>query len=82
MPLACVYHPIEGMRVVKLEERAALLATGEWFNHPSCKADPKADQLKPLIEDSQHEKQIRRNRKQGRNGSEQSPTHDGSGTRS
>lgn len=31
----CVYHPILKMRVVSDEEKARLLATGEWFDHPN-----------------------------------------------
>lgn len=31
----CVYHPHQKMRVVSDEEKEELLATGEWFDHPT-----------------------------------------------
>lgn len=31
----CVYHSHQKMRVVSDEEKAKLLATGEWFDHPN-----------------------------------------------
>lgn len=35
MPLACIYSPTEKMRVVTLEERETLVASGKWFKHPN-----------------------------------------------
>jgi len=51
MPIACVYHKTEPMRVVTFEEREKLLATGEWFKHPNDVNKQK---------EIEHEKQIRR----------------------
>jgi hypothetical protein len=31
----CIYHPFQKMRVVDDEEKAYLIATGEWFEHPN-----------------------------------------------
>lgn len=53
MPLACIYHKELPMRVVTFEEREKLVATGEWFKHPSCKSEI-------IKEESNHEKPIRR----------------------
>jgi hypothetical protein len=71
MPLACIYHPFQEMKVVSFEERDKLVASGEWFDHPT-----KAKQ-----ERTHHEEQIRRKSEQGSSGSECTPIQTGSGTR-
>jgi len=59
MPIACIYHKTQPMKVVTFEEREKFLATGEWFKHPNCEK---------LIEVNEHEKPIRqRTRKRRRN---------------
>lgn len=57
MPLACIYHKTEKMRVVSFEERDKLVASGEWFKHPNCEK---------LIEESKHEEPIRRSTRKRR----------------
>jgi hypothetical protein len=32
--LACIYHPIDPMRVVEQEEAEKLMLTGVWFDSP------------------------------------------------
>lgn len=32
--LTCIYHPINGMRVVEEDQAEALLETGFWFDSP------------------------------------------------
>ena len=66
VPLACIYHKKQPFRVVSFAERDKLLATGEWFAHPSCKQDIKEEVIN-------HEKPIRQQpRKRSVNG-EDSP---------
>jgi hypothetical protein len=57
MPIACIYHKELPMRVVSFEERERLVATGEWYRHPSCKPEI-------TKEEPNHEKPIRRKPKQ------------------
>lgn len=33
--LNCVYHPVHNMQVVDDETKDKLIASGEWFSHPS-----------------------------------------------
>ncbi len=68
MPLACVYHKSQPMRVVTPDEREQMVATGEWFKHPSCKQ-----------EESKHEEPIRRKSRKGKHDSECPPEKTGSG---
>ncbi len=35
MSISCIYHATLGMRVVKDEDKQALLDTGAWFRHPN-----------------------------------------------
>ena len=57
MPLACVYHKTEKMRVVSFDERERLLETGQWFKHPN-------DVNKTItVEETKHEEPIRRGRR-------------------
>lgn len=65
MPLTCVYHKTKGMRVVPLDEQDKLMATGEWFDHPSCNTDK---------EESKHEKPIRQRTRKRRSDAEHTPT--------
>ncbi len=59
MPLACIYHPFEKMRVVPINEVDKWVATGNWFTHPT-----EAKKVRDY-----HEEQIRRKSEQGsRNG--------------
>ena len=51
MPLACIYSPTEKMRVVTLEEREALVASGKWFKHPN--------DVHAIKKDINHEEPIR-----------------------
>lgn len=44
MPLTCVYHKTDGMRVVSFNERDDLTATGEWFDHPNCTTNFKGNE--------------------------------------
>ena len=64
MPLACVYHKTEKMRVVSFDERNEMVASGEWFNHPSCKTIETTDK------EIKDEKQIRRRARKGRSNGE------------
>ena len=70
MPLACVYHPVEGMKVVSFDERDKMLATGMWFDHPT----------KAKEAGENHEKQIRRQSEQGSVNGECASIETGSGT--
>lgn len=69
MPLACIYHKVHEMRVVPLTDLDKWLATGEWFNHPSCKK-----------EELNHEKSIRQSTRKGRSNGDDSSKKAGSGT--
>jgi hypothetical protein len=49
MDLHCVYHPDHPVRIVRLEERETLLATGEWYGTP---ADfPVKKTVEPIVEE-------------------------------
>jgi hypothetical protein len=48
MPLACIYHPTDGMRVVTLEEREKLVASGQWFRHPKDILKKEVKNEKPI----------------------------------
>ncbi len=63
MPLACIYHKVKGMRVVPIEDRDTLVASGEWFKHPNCEK---------LIEESKHEESIRQRTRKRRSNAEHS----------
>lgn len=60
--LNCVYHLTEPMRVVNDEDKAKLIATGEWFDHPN-----KVKELK------YHEEQIRQHARKRRSDGENTP---------
>lgn len=46
--LNCVYHPIHKMRVVNDFEKDQLLATGEWFDHPTKAMEAKGNKHEQL----------------------------------
>lgn len=48
--LTCVYHPVNGMRVVEDEESIDLLASGVWFDHPN-----KAKEMRAKYEQRLHD---------------------------
>ena len=59
--LSCVYHPIDDMRVVDVEEEQKLLESGVWFDSPAkameyklkVEKDVKAKKLSKSKEKSQ-----------------------------
>jgi len=66
MPLACIYSPTEKMRVVTLEEREELVATGKWFRHPN--------DVHVIKKDINHEKPIRQRTRKRRIDDEHAPS--------
>lgn len=70
MPLVCIFHPVDDMRVVTFAERDELVASGRWFNHPN--------DAKKVRE--YHEEQIRRESGEGCVNGEHSPKPNGSRT--
>lgn len=50
--LHCVYHISQPFRVVEDDEKEALLATGDWFDHPN---KPKENQK---LKEEQKEEEI------------------------
>lgn len=70
MSLCCVYHKSKPFRVVEDELADELVATGEWFKHPSC----------TIKEEINHEEPIRRRTRKGRGNGNDSPQEARSGT--
>ncbi len=62
--LTCVYHPIDGMRVVELNDAMDLMASGVWFDSPATAADYRAkvekdiknEKVKKPKQEKSHEK--------------------------
>jgi hypothetical protein len=68
MPLACIYDKEGKYRVVPIEQREQLVASGEWFSHPKGY----------LNKEIKHEKQIRQQPRKRRSNGENSPQSIGS----
>ncbi len=68
MSLACVYDKEGKYRVVSLASRDALVASGEWWNHPKG------------YKEQEHERQIRRKSRKGLSDGENASFETGSGT--
>lgn len=68
MPIACIYHKTQGMKVVSFEEREKLVASGEWFRHPND------------LKEKEHEEPIRQQSQQGRKHAKHASKKNGSGT--
>ena len=53
--LTCVYHPLDPMRVVEVEEADRLKATGVWFDCPK-----KAREYKEIVaKEIEHEQSVK-----------------------
>jgi hypothetical protein len=53
--LNCAYHATSKMRVVSFGELQRLLATGEWFDHPSLKNTQEIPNHDERRSNSEHE---------------------------
>ncbi len=54
--LTCVFHPLDGMRVVEDDEAEPLLASGVWFDSPKKAYDYKVMVEREMMEEAEAKK--------------------------
>jgi hypothetical protein len=77
--LNCIYHPVEGMKVVEQEEYDDLIESGVWFDSPDKAKELRENYEEKLSSNAQRKRRVRKSAasESGTNGGKDSSTESG-----